>query len=146
MDNGSSKKVAGTIFVVVLLLVGVLVGTLITRNVSDSQNTTTSASQATVTPLEVISPVPSQQITKITEVKAMVANTSDISQLTAVYKIGETTAMPMKITQQGGKVILTGSLDPSQAAKGRNTLSIYLYQSTSGQTELIGSSVFYIQI
>jgi uncharacterized membrane protein len=142
MDSGNSRKIAGAIFVVVLLLVGVLVGTLITGNLSTSQNTKTSASQATVSPLEVISPAPGQAVSQSTEIKAMLATTAEIGSLMAVYKIGEETSIPMKITRQGEKVILTGSIDPSQFPKGRQTLSMFLYQT--GQ--LIASSVFYISI
>ncbi len=146
MDEGNSKKIASSIFVIVLLLIGVLVGTLITRNLNTSQNTKTSASQASVAPIEVISPAPGQTLSKSTEVKAMLSTQVEITSLLAVYKIGEETSIPMKVTRQNEKVILAGTLDPAQLPKGRNTLSIFLYKTNSESSELIGSSVFYIQI
>lgn len=146
MDDGSSKKIAGSIFVIVLLLVGVLVGTLITRNLNTSQNTKTSASQSSVAPIEVINPAPGQTLSKSTEVKAMLSTPVEVTSLLAVYKVGEQTSIPMTITRQNEKVILNGTLEPSQLPKGRNTLSIFLYQTNSEGSELIGSSVFYIQI
>ena len=131
MDSGNSRKIAGAIFVVVLLLVGVLVGTLITGNLSTSQNTKTSASQATVSPLEVISPAPGQAVSQSTEIKAMLATTAEIGSLMAVYKIGEETSIPMKITRQGEKVILTGSIDPLMENLAPNETSVGTGLSTN---------------
>lgn len=142
MDGSNSRKIAGAIFVVVMLLVGILVGTLITGNLENSQNTKTSASQISVAALEVISPSPGQTVSKNTEVKAMLATSADVGNLLGVYKIGEETSISMKIIRQGDKVVLSATIDPTQLPKGRQTLSIFLYQS--GQ--LIGSSVFYISI
>lgn len=146
MENGNAKKIAASIFVMVLLLVGILIGTILTRNISNSQNTTTSASQTVVTPLEVISPAPGSIIKQTTEIKAMAKSSYDPAVLTAVYKIGDEAAIPLKVDKQSDKIIISGTIDPSQSPKGRNTLSIYLYNTTPGQTELIGSAVFYIQI
>lgn len=146
MDDGNTKKIAMTIFVIVLMLVGVLVGTLITRNLSTSTNTKTSASQTVVTPLEVLSPTPGQTVTQPIEIKARIDSTTEISKLNAVYKIGDTTAVPMRLEQSGSKLIMTAPLNPANSPKGRNTLSIYLYQTDKGSAELIGSAVFYISI
>ena len=146
MDHDNFKRIGLSVFVVVLLLIGVLVGTLVTRNLSTSQNTKTSASQSTVTPLEVLSPPPGDTLTKVTEVKARLTSSVDPKKLTAVYKLGDNSAVPMKIEQLADKVVLTGTLDPAVFPKGRQTLSIYLYQNESSSADLIGSSVFYVQI
>ena len=146
MDSSNAKKIAASIFVMVLLLVGILIGTILTRSISNSQNTITSASQTVVTPLEVISPAPGSSIKTPTQIKAMTESNFDPAVLTAVYKVGDEAAIPLKVEKQSDKVVISGSIDPAQSPKGRNTLSIYLYNTTPGQTELIGSAVFYIQI
>ncbi len=146
MDGESNKKIAVSIFIVVLLLVGVLVGTLITRNVTQTQTVKTQASQNVVKAIEVLNPSPSQALSTPVEVKARVINRTDIGKLNAVFIVGESAGVPMKLVQQEDKLMMTGTLDPKNAAPGRQTLSIYLYKTENGTAELVGSSVFYIQI
>lgn len=146
MDGESHKKIAVSIFIVVLLLVGVLVGSLITRNVAQTQTTKTQASQNTVKAIEVLNPAPGQVLNGPTEVKARVINRTGKEKLNAVFIAGDSAGVPMKLEQQEDKLIMTGTLDPKNAAPGRQTLSIYLYKTENGTAELVGSSVFYIQI
>lgn len=144
MGNGRMKVVFG-VGILALLLVGVLIGVVVTSNTQKTQNIQTRAAQEEVGEVEIISPRPGEKISG-TQIKARFETSDDVKNISSVYKISDDPAKQLTVERlDPEKVILSGTVDIPQLASGRHTLTIYIYSKQGGPNRLVGSSVFYFQ-
>ncbi len=147
MDDTRKKSLFG-IAVIIVLLVGVTVGAVLTKNLTESKNTKTSAFQEpSVKAIEIVSPKPGSKVDQTTIFTGMFNTPEKPGNLQAVIKIDENTARPLKISQSiPGKVSLDGIIPAEGLQPGRHNVAVYLYNSSSNQPVLAGSAIFSIQI
>lgn len=146
MEDNRLKTMLGVFFVVVLLI-GITVGAILTKNLTETKTTKTSASVASVSPIEIVSPKPGSKINSTDVFKGLFATDEKLTNLQAVLKIDDIPAKPLKISQAAsGKISLDGVIPTAELQPGRHNIAVYLYNTSSGQPVLVGSAVFSIQI
>lgn len=125
---GSKNKIIGG-FVLLLLLVGVI----LTSGATQQQQTTESrAAKAQI--IQILSPKPFEPVNQTLELRAQAITSVNVANLLSVVKVYKEKPTPLVVQRLDDQTVsLSGNVNTVSYKNGSYTLSVYLYDESSGK-------------
>lgn len=143
MQDKKKTIISGLIVGSLVLALGI--GVYNSKNTSNSQTVITEA--APVSKIESFLPIPGTTLKGNIEVQAKSKTSENIKNLFAVVKIGDAPSVPLSIERlDSSSILIKGTINTLKYQNGSQTISIYLYTTSTGKTKLIGSNQYRVSI
>lgn len=131
-----TKIIFGGLFVIILL-VGIIVGTILTRS---KQGYSLNSKASTSSPIEVLTPKPGESVTASVEVRAVAKIKDNGQKINGVATVDGQSPKLIKVNRtDSDNLVLTVDLDLSGVI-GNRTIELQLHQLVNDEPRLIAST------